>query len=140
MGSKDNIVGRCIAAARTTRKPGRRFKILLRSLRKTSCEQEGAEQHPSPVADDHDHFQFGEQAVLRLQGRVPVELFVQIHNLFKIEHATANEQLDTLNPTNELYILYRCAIRALCEEWGEISLNLLTNHWLAQGNSRPPLN
>lgn len=116
MGSKDNFVGRCIAPTRTTRKSGRRLKTTLRRLRKISCEQEGAEQHPNPVADDHDHFHFGEQVVLRLQGRVPVEHFVRTHNLFKISHATANEQLDTLDPKNEQYVLYRCAIRALCEE------------------------
>lgn len=116
MGSKDNLVDRSIAADRATRKSDRRLKTLLRDLLETLSEQLSADQHPSPVADDHDPFEFGEQVVLRLQGQVPVDAFVRIHNLFKTKHATVNELLGTLDPTDELYILNRCAIRALCEE------------------------
>ncbi len=76
----------------------------------------GAERHLNPLADDHEPFELGERAILRLQGQVPVDLLVRLHNIFKNEHMAANEILEGLDPDHKLYPLIRCAVRALCEE------------------------
>ena len=115
MGSKDNVFDKFFAAQGSNRKSDRRLKNLLRSLRKTSIEQLGAE-NLGPHTSSHEPFVFGQQVILRQRGMVPVEPLVKIHNLFKNEQEEANEMLDFCSSDDDESILDRCAIRVVYEE------------------------
>lgn len=98
----------------------RRLQERARRMRKLSAIALGIKRRIGDELFDFDTVKIAQRSVLRSQGRIPVNLLVALHRLYKNDSARANEMLSCSSlynePTSKTSTVMHGAIRALFEE------------------------